>query len=97
MSDVSSPARPPIVVRDGLVLVSDLAEAIGLDRSNVLKSLKGQGIKIEKRRSAEARGQFVSAIDRADAERFIAVRRAETLGSRGEITYLETDRAGGGA
>ena len=78
---------PSIVTRDGLVTVRDLAEVIGLDRSNVLKILKKMGIPIDKRRSEEARGQFVSVITQADAERLIATRRAETLGG-GEVIQV---------
>jgi hypothetical protein len=78
-----------LVVRDGLVIVKDLAAAIGMDRSNLLKALKRAGITTDRRRSTEAGNQFVSVIRREDAERFIGDRNGEFLGSGGEVAYLE--------
>jgi hypothetical protein len=87
VSTLSMPSR--LVVRDGLVVVKDLAEAIGMDRGNLGKLLKKIGIKSDLRRSAEAGGQFISAISRADAERFLDDRRAQFLGSGGDVAYVE--------
>jgi DNA-binding MarR family transcriptional regulator len=81
---------PSIIARDGLVTVRDLADAIGIDRSNAFKTLKKLGIPTDKRRSHEARGQFVSVVTVADAERLIEIRRDEFLGGRGQVAYVET-------
>jgi hypothetical protein len=69
----------PLPVRGGFVVVYELAEAMDMHRSNLLKKLKSMGVPLEKRRDHEARGQFVGVIARDDAERFLARLRAESI------------------
>jgi hypothetical protein len=88
MSDPNDSNPRPLVVRDGWVTVGDLAEWLGLDKSNVLKALKKEGIERAFRQSSEARGQQVAVVSRADTERFIAQRQANRLGAGGRIEYI---------
>lgn len=88
MSETPKREGRSLVVRDGLVTVKELAEYLGVDRSHVFKVLKKWSIPMEKRRSPEAMGQFVSVISRQDAERVIESRAKETLGSGGQVAYI---------
>jgi hypothetical protein len=78
-----------LIVKDGLVRVKDLAESIGKDRSTVRKDLRKRKIPMDMMRDHESRGQEVSVVTRADAERYIAALKSESLGSGGDIAYID--------
>ncbi len=80
---------PSITAREGMVIARDLAEVIGIDRSNLLKILKKQGIPTDRRRSVEARGQFVSVLSVGDAERLIRRREAESIVGPGQVVNVQ--------
>jgi hypothetical protein len=81
--------RARLIVKDGLVRVKDLAESIGKDRSLIRKDLTKRGIPMDKLRDRESRGQRVLVVTRADAERYIATVKAESLGNGGDIVYID--------
>jgi hypothetical protein len=75
-------------VRDGFVVVAELAEYLKADRSNLFRKLKKLGIHTERMAFERFGNQWVSVMSQEDARRYLADRKAGTL--RGEaITYLD--------
>ena len=59
------------------VSVTDIAAAMGRHKTNVFRDLKKRGYRIAHLRAES--GQWISVLPKADADRYIAERRAETI------------------
>jgi hypothetical protein len=71
------------------VSLKQLAEAIGLDRSNTRKYVLKLGIKPHKRRTPDSRNQLTLAVTKDEAERIITER--ETQGFTSSAKIVESD------
>jgi len=71
------------------VSLKQLAETIGLDRSNTRKYVLKLGIKPHKRRTPDSRNQLTLAVTKDEAERIISER--ETKGFTSSAKIVESD------
>lgn len=70
------------------VLVSDLADELGLDKSNLRRYIKNQGIKMIRVRTRHTRGQLTLALTKENAKAVREARRAQ-----GYLTKDESEPA----
>lgn len=75
---------------DDFVSVKQLAETIGLDRSNTRKYVLKLGIKPHKRRTPDSRNQLTLAVTKDEAERIIRERETKGFTSSAKIVESET-------
>ena len=85
---MSSAADNRIVVREGMVVLNEMADRLGLNRSNFRKIAMKSGVPIIKKRLASTGGQLVNVVTKENAEQIIKARRSEFLGSD-QIEYLD--------
>lgn len=72
------------------VSLKELAETIGLDRSNTRKFVLKLGIKPHKRRTPDSRNQLTLAVTKEEAERIIGDRETKGFTSSARIVESET-------
>lgn len=72
------------------VSLKQLAETIGLDRSNTRKYVLKLGIKPHKRRTSDSRNQLTLALTKNEAERIIGERETKGFTSSANIVKSET-------
>ena len=76
---MSQTEKQGVVVRDGFVVVNELADRMGLNRSACRRAVIKAGLTPSKRRLVSTGGQSVNVITREEAEQFLRDRQAEFL------------------
>jgi hypothetical protein len=77
-----------IPVRNGFVVVNEMADRLGKERSAFRRAVLKAGFVPDKRRLDATGGQSVNVMTRQEAERFIAERRAKSLDG-GTIEFID--------
>lgn len=83
------PAEARLPVRNGLVVVGELAVFLGVDRSNLRKNLLKAGYKLDRMPFPQVGNQRVLTLAEEDARRFIATANANPLSGGGVVSYLD--------
>ena len=95
---IAAPNRPPsfrigVVVISSLeefVSVKQLAETLGLDRSNARKYVLKLGIKPHKRRTPDSRNQLTLAVTQDEVHRILRQRESQGLTSCAKVVESDT-------